>query len=38
MWIFSVNRNTVTEISEELLNDTFAEFDGGNPVKNITDR
>ena len=36
--IFVVKRNIVSEISKELLNDIFAEFDGSSRVKNNTDR
>ena len=29
--------NIVLEISREILNDIFAEFDGNSKIKNITD-
>ena len=38
MEIFAVKSNTVSEISEELLNDIFVEFDRSSPNKNFTDR
>ena len=36
--IFAVKRNTVSDINKELVTDIFADFDGINPIKNITDR
>ena len=37
-WIFfAVKRNIVSEISKEILDDIFAEFDGSSVIKNITD-
>ena len=37
--IFSVKKNIASEISKELLNDSFVEFDGSSRIKNIiTDR
>ena len=37
-WIFfAVKRNIVSEVSKEILNDIFAEFDGSSRIKNITD-
>ena len=38
MEIFTVKRNTASEISKELVNDIFAEADGSIQFKNITDR
>ena len=38
MEIFPVNRSTISEISKELLNYIFAEFDRKSPVKNFTYR
>ena len=35
---FAINRNTVSEISREILNYIFADFDGSRPIKNITNR
>ena len=34
----AVNRNIISEISREILNDIFAESDGSRPIKNITNR
>ena len=33
-----MQRSTISEISEELLNDILAEFDRSSSIKNITDR
>ena len=33
----TVKRSTISEISKELLNDIFAEFDRGSTIKNIND-
>ena len=35
---FAVNRNIVSEISREILNDIFAEFDGSRPIMNVTNK
>ena len=36
--IFAVKRNIISEISKELLNYIFAEFDKSSSIKNVTDR
>ena len=33
--IFALRGNTLSEISEKLLNYTFTEFDGSSPIDNI---
>ena len=34
--IFALRGNTLSEISEKLLNYTFTEFDGSSPIDNIS--
>ena len=36
--IFTLKRRIVSEISQELPNDVFAEFDRNSRIKNITER
>ena len=36
--IFTLKRRIVSEISQELSNDVFAEFDRNSRIKNITER
>ena len=36
--IFTVKRSIISEISKELLNYIFAEFDKSSSIKNVTDR
>ena len=38
MEIFPVKRSTISEISKELLNYIFSEFDRKSPIKNFTYR
>ena len=38
MEIFATKKSTISEISKELLNDIFVEFDRSSTIKNVTDR